>query len=148
VKKMKLLLGIGNELKGDDALGPFIAKNFTASGWKCVNAGTVPENFLGTVQKEKPELLVLVDAAEMGLPTGSVRRIPPEKAGTAFYSTHSLPLEQFIEMAGKHAEKVLLIGVQPARTGLDSGMSGEVKNAAEELMRLLRVEKFGEIEPL
>ncbi len=145
---MKLLIGIGNELKGDDAIGVFVAENFRAEEWKCINAGTVPENFLGVVRREKPELLVLVDAAEMSLPPGSVRIIPRERANSMFYSTHSLPLGEFIERAEGHSESILLIGVQPFRAGLDEKMSPEVKAAAEKLMQLLRREEFYELEEL
>ncbi len=145
---MKLLIGIGNELKGDDSIGVFIAKNFKAKNWKTIEAGTVPENFIGVVHREKPELLVLVDAADMGLPAGEIRRIPPKKAGSAFYCTHSLPLRQFIEITKKNTHKTILIGIQPKSTKFGEKASIEAKKAAKKIMQLLKEEKIEKIKML
>ncbi|MBN2067580.1 MAG: hydrogenase maturation protease, partial [Candidatus Diapherotrites archaeon] len=68
-----VLMGIGNELKGDDGIGNAVAREFQGKGWKPVECETVPENFIAIVKRERPELLVIVDAASMGLAPGQFR---------------------------------------------------------------------------
>ena len=43
---VNLLLGIGNDLLGDDGVGPFIAEKLRGADWQVINAGIVPENFI------------------------------------------------------------------------------------------------------
>ena len=73
---MNVLMGIGNELKGDDGIGNVIAREFSAPGWKAIACETVPENFTSVIRRERPELLVIVDATDMGLNPGEIRIIP------------------------------------------------------------------------
>ena len=141
-----MLLGIGNELNGDDAIGCYIARNFRNEGWQAIDCGTVPENYIGVVKRIKPKLLVIIDAAEMGLQAGAIRRLKKEYAGSAFISTHSLPLGEFISAIEKYAKKILLIGIQPKQTSLGTSLSSEVREAASKLMKLLEQEKWLKIE--
>ncbi len=143
---MNLLLGIGNELNGDDAVGCYIARNFRSEGWQTIDCGTVPENYIGVVKRIKPELLVIIDAAEMGLQAGAIRRLKKEYASSAFISTHSLPLKEFISAIEKYAKKILLIGIQPKQTSLGTPLSSEAKGAAAKLMEILEQEKWLKIE--
>ena len=147
-KKPNMLLGVGNELNGDDAVGCFIADNFTARGWLCVNAGTVPGNFVGTIKREKPRVLVIVDAADLGLAPGEFRRLRKEQANSAFYSTHSLPLSEFISQVEPFIEKIALIGIQPLSTQQFSGLSNEAKKAAEKIMDIVKDSKWDELQEL
>jgi len=147
-RKLSMLLGVGNELNGDDAVGCFIADNFIARDWLCVNAGTVPGNFVGTIKKEKPSVLVIVDAAELGLKPGEFRKLRREQANSAFYSTHSLPLSEIILQVEGFVEKVVLIGVQPLRLQQFSGLSNEVREAAEKIMSILKEGKWSKLREL
>jgi len=147
-RKLSMLLGVGNELNGDDAVGCFIADNFIARDWLCVNAGTVPGNFVGTIKKEKPSVLVIVDAAELGLKPGEFRKLRREQANSAFYSTHSLPLSEIILQVEGFVEKVVLIGVQPLRLQQFSGLSNEVRDAAEKIMSILKEGKWSKLREL
>ena len=73
---MIVVLGVGNSLHGDDGAGPAVAAGVAALGLPGIAAydcGTAPENFTGVVRRAGPDLLVIVDAAEMGLQAGSVR---------------------------------------------------------------------------
>ena len=52
-----IILGIGNELKCDDGIGPFIINRLKQSDIESdilllINAETVPENFTGKIRKE------------------------------------------------------------------------------------------------
>ena len=56
-----IILGVGNELKSDDGVGPFIIKNLMAEDIESdrlllIDSGTVPENFTGKIRKENPSV--------------------------------------------------------------------------------------------
>jgi hydrogenase 3 maturation protease len=132
-----VLMGIGNEINGDDAVGVLIAKKFRKSGWKSINCETVPENFVGVVRREKPELLVMVDATDMGLEPGEIRSIPKKRLNSEVDSTHSMSLRFLVDELEKHAGKTLFIGIQPKSMEIGRPVSEEVMKAGERLMRIL-----------
>jgi hydrogenase 3 maturation protease len=144
---MKLLLGVGNELLGDDGLGPYLARNFSAPGWLALDCGTVPENFTALVKRYRPERLVLVDAAEMSLAPGEFRRLKLEQVDTMFISTHTIPISQLISYLEGYCGEVILIGVQPKRLELGAGLSEEVLRGIERLITILKAEAFEELAP-
>ena len=74
IKIVRMLLGIGNPLHGDDGVGNYVASRFRARGWNSIDCGTMPENFTAVVRRHHPEILVLVDATDLGLPLGSSGR--------------------------------------------------------------------------
>lgn len=67
----RAILGVGNPLRRDDGVGPWVAERMRGTGWEVVVAGSRVENALGLVRRLAPDLLVVVDAAEMGLPRGA-----------------------------------------------------------------------------
>lgn len=144
---MNLLLGIGNELNGDDAIGIYIAKKLRCKNWKAIDCATVPENFIGEIRKHKPKKLVIVDAADMGLKAGEIRRIDKKKIGKASFSTHSIPLSLFITHLENYTNaKIYLIGIQPK--SFYGEMSDEVKKAGEKVMEIIRNDEIEKIEEL
>ncbi len=133
---MKVLLGVGNPLARDDAVGVWVAERLEAEGWVSIPARQAPENFLGKIERLSPELLVVVDAVEMGLPPGEIRRIPAERAESLWGSTHSLPLTFLLSRLGERC-RVVFIGIQPKDLSLGDGLSPEVREGAERLLRII-----------
>jgi hydrogenase maturation protease HycI len=127
------ILGIGNELNGDDAAGVLAARALRPAGnhdLLVIEAGPAPENFTGTLRRFQPDVVLLVDAAELGEPPGSVAWVSWTAAGGWSGSTHTLPptvLARFlVEELGC---QVILVGIQPARLDFDAGLSEPVQNA-------------------
>ncbi|PKK85208.1 MAG: hypothetical protein CVT48_06515 [Thermoplasmata archaeon HGW-Thermoplasmata-1] len=147
-RKRYVLLGVGNEFNGDDAVGPFVAQNFRHTDWAVYDCSTVPENFIAPVERHAPELLVIVDAAEMGLPAGEIRIVPKEKIRVMTMSTHSLPLSLFMDHLEGAAEKMLLIGIQPASTEDFSPMCKAVEGGALKLLEIIEKKDFDTLEEL
>lgn len=141
----KVLLGIGNPLGRDDALGFRLAERFQAPGWTAIPSYGV-ENVLGTVAKLQPELVVVVDAAEMGLPPGSIRRLPLRGSPAMLGSTHGLPLALLLSLCG--VAQVVLIGVEPKDRGWGEGLSPEVEAALTRLSELLASGRIAELPEL
>ncbi len=140
---MKVLLGVGNELRADEGCGSLLARWFKADGWVSIDGGTAPENFIGKIKKMNPDLVVIVDSADMGLEPGEVRIIPKEKIANYTITTHSMPLSMLME----NFKRCILIGIQPKKIEF-SEMSPEVKMAVERLMEILKSDKLNEISQL
>jgi hydrogenase 3 maturation protease len=144
---MNILLGIGNEMNGDDGIGIYVAKKIKGNEWKAINCATVPENFFGEIIRSKPEKIIMVDAADMGLKHGEVRRIRKEKIGKASFSTHSVPLSIFISnLQTDIGADIIIIGIKPKKK--NGKMSKEVKSSANKLIKIIKEGKIDEIEEL
>ncbi len=135
---MNMLLGIGNTLRSDDGIGCLVARRFTHPGWQTFDCGTAPENFTAVVRREHPEMLVLIDAADMGLAPGELRRIPPEKIQDVGIGTHQLPLSHLIAYLAPDAGAIVFVGIQPQSVADGEAISGEVIEGAERLMAHIR----------
>lgn len=143
-----MVLGIGNALNGDDGVGCYIARHLEKTGWISLDCGTVPENFTGIVRRERPDLLVLIDAADMHLPPGEYRIIPHyliEEVGTG---THALPLSHLIEFLAPVTGEILFVGIQPDSLGTGDPLSEKVEKSADEIVRILGEKKLESIRVL
>jgi hydrogenase 3 maturation protease len=150
-----IVLGIGNRLGGDDAAGTCVvdmlnrgqhrAKAFLPAEIVAIDAGTAPESYTSVIRQHRPDLLILVDAADMGLPPGALRTIAPEKISVLSFSTHHMPLSMFIAYVNEFCGKVLLVGVQPERTEADRGVSRAVRKSVKELAEAILEGRIAEI---
>lgn len=150
-----IVLGIGNPLGGDDAAGPCLvdmlnhrqhkAKTLHSAEITAVDAGTAPESYTSVIRQHRPELLILIDAADMGLPPGALRTIPPDKISVLSFSTHHMPLSMFISYVQEFCGKILLIGVQPERTEMGKHLSKVVRKSMAELVEAILEGQVAEI---
>ena len=143
-----ILLGIGNELKGDDGIGNILARGFREKGWISIACETVPENFTGVVERERPETLVIVDAADMGIGPGEMRIIPSGKIGSSGFATHGMPLSHLVSRLQGSAGEIIFIGVQPANVELGSGISPPVEMSRKRLISVLKKRDWESIDKL
>ncbi len=131
------VLGVGNPLRRDDGVGTWVARRLAAIGWRVYLAGPTPENIMGKIQLDAPDTLIVVDAAELGLPPGSFRRLPHSAAPAMLASTHGLPLTFLLSLLQTAVETTILIGVQPALIATGEGLSPQVRASAQRLVELL-----------
>ncbi len=142
---VRLLLGIGNPLLGDDGAGNYVAGLVKDTGWKVFDCGTIPENFTGKVRELHPEILVIVDAADMKIFPGEFRVVQPEKIADVAFGTHSLPLRILIEYLAPDAGRILFIGIQPERVETGAPLSERVRRGARRLVRFIEKGEFDKI---
>jgi len=151
----ELILGIGNTLKGDDGIGVHVAegvneylkkvdqksKQGKSAGTQreimVINCGTAPENYTSIIRKHHPDIVILVDAVDMGLSPGSYRIIPPEKIGVMCISTHNMPLSLFVSYVGEFCRDVVLVGIQPERMDFGATLSSVVRSSGEDAANLI-----------
>ena len=112
------VLGIGHELRGDDAAGLLVARGLQAVADErlmVVEAGHAPENHTGRIRRHRPDLILLIDAAQLNEPPGTIRWLPAEATSGLSASTHTLPpymLTRFLQ--AELGCELALLGVQPA----------------------------------
>jgi len=134
---MNILLGVGNTLLSDDGAGIYMAESFKKEGWLSYNCGTAPENFTSIIRREQPELLLIVDAARMGLSPGEIRQIPEEKITDVSFGTHQLPLSQLTAYLREYAGKIIIIGIEPKSTDFGEELSPEIFEACKKLLKFI-----------
>ncbi len=133
------ILGIGNELCGDDSAGVLIAEALQQlienQDVLVINAGTVPENFVGVLRRFMPGLVLMVDSARMGKSPGEVEWIKWENVTGVSVSTHTLPLNITASYLVDELDcEVILLGIQPDRITIGAPLSQEVQNAIDEII--------------
>jgi hydrogenase 3 maturation protease len=142
------VLGAGSPLLGDDAAGSAIAEALCGrlqSSRACAFCGsTAPENFTGEIKKFRPDCLLVIDAADMGLPCGSVALIDYHEIAGVSFSTHMLPLKIMLDYLVRETGcRVALLGIQGGCLEFGAEMSKEVREAVEEVTGAI-VEAVGE----
>lgn len=97
-----VVLGMGNVLLGDDAVGHRVAEDVAALGREDLQGlpvGIALENAYGLVVRARPGRLLIVDAVALeDMAPGDWDLWPPEGLGVAIHSTHSVPLPLFVRM--------------------------------------------------
>ena len=150
-----IVLGIGNRLGGDDAAGTYVvdmvnrrwqtAKALLPAEIMAIDVGTAPESYTSVIRQHRPDLLILVDAADMGLPPGALRTITPEKISVLSFSTHHMPVSMFTSYVEEFCGNVLLVGVQPERTETGERISKAVRKSVKKLAEAILEGRIAEI---
>jgi len=143
-----ILWCIGSPILLDDGAGPALfaeLEAFPAEGVTPVNCETTPENWTAPLRKNPPLVLMVADAADMGLPGGSVRRMNLEDTGGITFSSHGIPLSVLLEPF-KNSVEIRVIGIQPERRGFGEGLSPEVSRAVQSVAQAIRKGRAGELE--
>ncbi|OGO20032.1 MAG: hypothetical protein A2Z14_18760 [Chloroflexi bacterium RBG_16_48_8] len=131
------IVGIGHELRGDDSVGLFIVRRLASSlqedeSLLIVDAGSAPENCTHLLRGFSPDLVILIDAAEMEKSPGSIEWIPWHDSIGLSASTHSLPLHIFAQYLIKELNcEVALLGIQPMNINFDVELDPAVRASAE-----------------
>jgi hydrogenase 3 maturation protease len=141
------VVGIGNELRGDDAAGLLVARaliefqtdNSAQPALLALDAGAAPENVTGALRRFAPDLVIFVDAAfaDDGALPGEIywldrREIAGPSAASFAASTHTLPLPVIAHyLASDLGCEVALIGIQAGGMTFDHTPSPAIQQAAQ-----------------
>ncbi len=133
--KKVLVLGVGNRIRGDDALGSILAGRLNSRiAVPVIDASDVPENYLGPLEASGAELVLIVDAVDFHASPGDVALFEIGQLVEMRLATHAADLSLLFKTI--HAVKppeAILIGVQPVSTELLSGLSRAVSRSLDEL---------------
>ena len=136
------IVGIGNNLRNDDAAGMLVARELLrrecaadASHLLVIQAGHAPENVTGELRSFAPDLILLIDAAEMRDVPGAICWVPIQSIEGMSASTHSLPLSMLARYLTLELNcMVALIGIQPKSNDFGETVSAEVSRAIDEIV--------------
>ncbi|MFH0815560.1 MAG: hydrogenase maturation protease [Methanobacteriota archaeon] len=146
---LAVVLGVGSELRGDDAAGILVARRLAESfparqagnagdgssiGLVALEGHTSPESMAGKIIKLKPSHVLIVDAAEMGLSPGGWGMLGRGELDRTMTSTHRIPLAALAEHLEESCGcKTGFVGVQTGKCGVVVGVSEPVLRAIGEI---------------
>ncbi|MBR3112257.1 MAG: hydrogenase maturation peptidase HycI [Methanobrevibacter sp.] len=139
-----IILGVGNELKSDDGVGPFIIKNLMAENIESdrlllIDSGTVPENFTGKIRKENPSHVIIVDACLMGCRPGDIRIVDKDDFTNIGISTHSMSLSYFVKYLERDTDfKIIFVGIEPETMDWGANPTENVEKAAFDFIKIIK----------
>ena len=100
-----------------------------------IEAGLAPENFTGVLRRFSPHLVILIDAAQMTDPPGTIRWMAWYAAGGLSASTHSQPPSTLAEfLIAELGCQVALLGIQPASLETGHPVSPQVSAAIRKIV--------------
>lgn len=151
-----VILGIGNDIRGDDGLGPYIIEElslkkeefqeaskeidalFDLNDLFLINGGSVPENFTSKIKSYDPSHIILIDASLMGREPGDIEIVNKENISNISISTHSMSLAYLIKFLELEKPfEILFIGIEPEIMDLSFELSDTVKKASDDLVEIL-----------
>ncbi len=136
-----VVVGVGNLLLKDEGVGVHIVRELQRMSLPAEvevrDGGVGGIDLLDSL--ERASHAVLVDAAEMGLEPGTVRRFKPDEvrpgADAPRFSSHDLGLPEVLKLAqelGRSPEEVIIIGIQPKEITWSTELSPEIQAAVPE----------------
>jgi len=141
-----VVLGVGNELRSDDAVGVLVARRLASldlgEGVEVMEGHTGGLNLLFDI--EDADWAIVVDAVDMGSQPGQVEVFEAAEADVRVVertaSLHHVALAdvlQLAEMTGVDT-RVTLVGIQPQLTLPGEGLSEPVAAKLDEVVELVR----------
>jgi hydrogenase maturation protease len=143
-----LVIGVGNEFRGDDAAGIIVARRLgerNLPGVTTVEQSGEGADLLATWEGQ--ESVFLVDAAQSGAEPGTIHRFDAHKerlpTDSFHFSSHAFGVVEAIEIArnlGQLPANLIVFGVEGENFKAGSGVSTSVQLALDQVIRLIRHE--------
>ena len=140
-----IILGVGNELKCDDGVGPYIIKKLKEENIEnpnkllFIDAQTVPENFTGKIRKENPTHVIIVDACLMDGEPGDMKIVDEHDFANIGISTHSMSLSFFVRYLEKGTDfRIIFVGIEPESMDYADKPTPKVEEAANDFVNILK----------
>lgn len=141
--KPTLILGLGNPLQGDDGVGcrviQALEQRTLPKGVEVLDGGTPGVGLVNLLEGRRQ--VIIIDAAEMGEPPGTVRQFPPEAlalTGSAErFSLHRSGVADALHLAqalGMKLPRIVFFGVQPLQVGWGENLSAAVQAAVPQVV--------------
>jgi hydrogenase 3 maturation protease len=136
------IIGVGNELRGDDGIGVFLAGELEKELGKpegiMIIKTQVPENFIAPIMEFGPGKVIILDSADFKGRPGEFRVIRENEIMEFLVSTHNMPLTVFLKALENLKAKKILIGIQPKGLDFGTGLSREVREKAGDVLGFVR----------
>jgi len=143
-----LVLGMGNEILGDEGVGVHAARALRAEslppGAAVLEVGTAILDALPAL--ESPQRIIIIDAMQGQGPGGSVYRtcLSACSSSPLIASMHGFDIFRVLTLAGRRdTPEIIVFGVEPAVIEWSMSLSPTVQAALPHLLKALRVELVG-----
>jgi len=131
--KKILFAGIGNVLRSDDGTGVYISRRI--KNRRNILSLTVEvsiENYIGKINSLNPDILILIDCVDMGLPPGSFKLLRVDEVKDYTFNTHNISLKRVTEF---FTAQVYILGIQPESIGFGEKISYLVTKVADNIVK-------------
>ena len=142
---MLKIISLGNELRGDDGIGPYILQRLGDIKYSVpvtfYNAGsdafTILEHLIG------PHPLIILDCAEMDSPAGTINKFDVTEATLKqtgkYIALHGFSFAEIFAMANKIGSiaPCTVFGVQPKIVEMGTSLSTEVMRQVPTILKLV-----------
>lgn len=136
------ILGIGSEIRSDDAVGIFIAaklqayiKNKKIRAVKVFLGQTAPENFTGEIRKFNPTHLIILDAIDFKKKPGSIGIVSARSEKGVSFSTHRMPIKFLTDYLYQSIScQSIIIGIQPQSLDFCVNLTPAIQKSAKMLL--------------
>ncbi|MDO8603179.1 MAG: hydrogenase 3 maturation endopeptidase HyCI [Candidatus Omnitrophota bacterium] len=139
LKGKVVMLCIGNIERGDDGLGPRLAKMLKGRvPYEVIDAGVAPENQTGVITRLKPDTIVIVDAVYFDGEPGDMKIFSGEDLGSGKISTHDVSPKLLIEyLKESTGAAIYVVSIKPQSNRFGQGLSLCVKKTLERFVEQL-----------
>jgi hydrogenase maturation protease HycI len=136
------VVGIGSDLRADDAAGVEVVRrlrrHLTSQNVLLIDAGVAPENFTAEIKKFGSSHVLMIDATDLGLESGTASIVDLSKITGPSIFSHRLPLSIFADyLRAQVKTQIILLGIQPANARMGAAMSEQVKKAVDDVVKIL-----------
>jgi hydrogenase maturation protease len=143
-----LIIGLGNEYRGDDAVGLVVARRLAGAAREGVRVRE--ESGEGTALIESwqdADTVILIDAVHSGAKPGTIHRLDAHAQPIAKkffrFSTHAFGLAEAVELAralGRLPQWLIVYGVEGKRFEAGVGLSPEVEEVVGKVVERVLAE--------
>jgi len=136
LKGKVVILGLGNTLRSDDGVGVVLANRIKDKvPFTVWDVGVSPENYLGKIIKERPDIVIIIDAVDFGGLPGEFKVLEAEDIKTAnLFFTHNASISLAINYLKSNLKAdIIILIIQPKTIIFGDKLSSEVNRALEEL---------------
>ena len=131
-----VILGIGNILQSDDGVGSILASRIKDKvPYIVYDVGLSPENYLGKIIKDKPDNIVIIDAADFGGRPGEFKEIEGQDLKAAnLFSTHNASISLTINYLQNNLKaNIIVLIIQPKTIALGDKLNPEIEDTLNSL---------------
>lgn len=135
------IFGIGNQLKGDDAVGleaVAMLRRRLGRASKSVRVHALssnPERSISSLAS-RGERIMIIDAVEAQKEPGAIVFARLSQTRFGFFATHNIPL-RLIPGVAENAADTYLVGIQPYSVSVGEGISPVVKKSCDRLVAII-----------
>jgi hydrogenase 3 maturation protease len=141
------ILGVGSQLRADDAAGMVVAQKLQIfyrnhkkknKQLKVFLGQTAPENLTGQIKKFQPTHLIIIDAMDFHKPAGSMGILENFTQENASFSTHKMPFKILRDYLYNsiHCDTII-IGIQPESIEFCGNLSLRVKKSIQTAVKAI-----------